>query len=281
MLFGFGLLTFSCTNDLENFSNVTNSGEKEETVVTRGTSNMMKFTYHGKMYETDCIVARDSIISYTNSEFDNIVKKLRASRGNFVTFLHSNGVTELFDNQSDFESNKDRLMTQHKKEKNSSSIQNSQRALFPEDNKPYLAPKDPENNEVEIHMYEDQLYWGDWTLLKRTKRDSDYQQVAKEWNYSGDATSMIVHSIGCGGWLTFYENMGCQGDSFSIIIDIDDRISIPEPYEWGEAHPNNPKFGSLYIMDLRGVHFIGTSGDWNDRIHSIRVERYIGGGGIM
>lgn len=136
-----------------------------------------------------------------------------------------------------------------------------------------------------IHMYEDQYYWGDWTLLTRTKHDKDYVQVAKEWNYGGNPTSMIVHSIGVGGWFTFFERMGCQGKSFSMIVDLDARISLyPTTYsngDWGEVKSHDPKYGALYAIDLREVQIIGISGNWNDRIHSIRVERYIGGGGIM
>ena len=42
---------------------------------------------------------------------------------------------------------------------------------FPDDNKPYLAPYDPINNEVEIYLYEDEYYRGDMFGLRRTPHD--------------------------------------------------------------------------------------------------------------
>lgn len=283
-LIGLGLFTYSCTNDFEGFSSDADNGVQGEAVVTRSVTNVLKFTYHGKVYETERVVTGDSCF-YTNLDFNNVVNNLKTSGNDFVTFLHANGMVELFDNQSDFDLNKERLMEEHNKEKKVIFMQDRGRGLFPEDNKPYLAPADPENNEVEIHMYEDQYYWGDWTLLTRTKHDKDYVQVAKEWNYGGNPTSMIVHSIGVGGWFTFFERMGCQGKSFSMIVDLDARISLyPTTYsngDWGEVKSHDPKYGALYAIDLREVQIVGISGNWNDRIHSIRVERYIGGGGIM
>ena len=42
---------------------------------------------------------------------------------------------------------------------------------FNDDNKPYLAPYDPINNEVEIYLYEDEYYRGDMFGLRRTPHD--------------------------------------------------------------------------------------------------------------
>lgn len=287
LLFGLGIFSFSCNNDLEGFSGA-NTEVQGKSVITRSATDVMKIVYHGKVYETKFIIDGDSCF-YTNSDFNSIVSNLDAEGNDIVTFLHANGTMELFDNQSDFSLNKERLMAEHKEEKRAVFMQSDFRGIFPEDNKPYLSPADPENNEVEIHMYEDEFYWGDWTLLKRTKKDSDYQQVAKEWNYGGEATSMIAHTIGVGAWFTFFERMGCQGKSFAMIVGLDARIDMVSSASYAssgdggniEAVPNQPRYGSLFGLDLRGFHAIGISGDWNDRIHSIRVERYIGGGGVM
>lgn len=77
--------------------------------------------------------------------------------------------------------------------------------------------------------------------------------------------------------------MECQGDSFSMIIDLDDSISLynSSTYASGEQMQltsGDYRFGSLYAIDLREVHIIGVSGTWSDRIHSIRVRRYSSGG---
>lgn len=92
---------------------------------------------------------------------------------------------------------------------------------------------------------------------------------------------MIVHTIGVGGIFTFYDVMECQGKSFTMIIDVDDSISLPFG-NYAIATPNNSyKFGSLFMIDLRDVYWYGIAGNWSDRICCIKVERYIGSGGIM
>ena len=195
-----GFFISSCTNEVNDLV-IGNDGVLYEAVSTRSVSNTLQIIYHGNVFETECVTTMDSCY-YTNLDFNAIVSDLKDRGNGLVTFFHSDGKIELFDNQSDFELNQERLLIEHRKEKKSIFKQVSN-GLFPEDNKPYLAPADPINNEVELHMYEDQNYWGDWTLLKRTKLDDDYSKAEKVWNYGGNATSMIVHTIGIGGVVYF------------------------------------------------------------------------------
>ncbi|WP_026366914.1 hypothetical protein [Bacteroides sp. 14(A)] len=87
-----------------------------------------------------------------------------------MTFYHANGNIEYFDNEEDFSNNKERLYTEHCKEEKISFVL-PREGWFPDDNKPYLAPYDPINNEVEIYLYEDEYYWGDMFGLRRTPHD--------------------------------------------------------------------------------------------------------------
>lgn len=87
-----------------------------------------------------------------------------------MTFYHANGNIEYFDNEEDFSNNKERLYTEHCKEEKISFVL-PREGWFPDDNKPYLAPYDPINNEVEIYLYEDEYYQGDMFGLRRTPHD--------------------------------------------------------------------------------------------------------------
>lgn len=87
-----------------------------------------------------------------------------------MTFYHANGNIEYFDNEEDFSNNKERLYTEHCKEEKISFVL-PREGWFPDDNKPYLAPYDPINNEVEIYLYEDEYYREDMFGLRRTPHD--------------------------------------------------------------------------------------------------------------
>lgn len=82
-----------------------------------------------------------------------------------MTFYHANGNIEYFDNEEDFSNNKERLYTEHCKEEKISFVL-PREGWFPDDNKPYLAPYDPINNEVEIYLYEDEYYRGGYVWIK-------------------------------------------------------------------------------------------------------------------
>lgn len=270
------LVAVSCTNDLEEINVVSNDTTHNYQVTSRSNSNCLKIVYHGMTYESIYTIAEDSIYLYQNPKVENLIAELNTNKPNLMTFFHVDGTIEYFDNEADFELNKDRLMAEHEMEKKALQKLSSKR-WPPVDNKPYLSPADPGNNEVEIHLYEDELYWGDYFALARSKHDSDYIQSQKVWNFGGDITSMIVHTIGVGGIFTFYDVMDCQGKSFTMIIQVNDRISLPfSNYETGA--PKSTSYGSLFMMDLRDVYWSGSSANWSDRICCIKVRRYVSGG---
>lgn len=270
----------SCINGLEEINTPSNSISDIPQESTRSLTDSLEIVYHGESYKTAYMITEGSTYIYQNSKVRNLIDNLNLNQPNLMTFFHKNGIIEFFDNEDDFKLNKKRLVAEHRIEKKSPLIL-SREGWFPNDNKPYLSPADPVNNEVEIHLYEDELYLGGYFALARTRHDSDYSQVDKVWNFGGDITSMIVHTIGVGGIFTFYDVMECQGKSFTMIIEVDDSISLPFS-NYAIATPDNSyKFGSLFMIDLRDVYWYGIAGNWSDRICCIKVERYIGSGGIM
>lgn len=275
----FGLVTVSCTNDLEEINVLSNDAKSEHEVTSRSNSSSLKIVYHGKTYESVYAMERDSTYSYQNPEVVSLIEELNSTKKNLMTFFHVDGTIEYFDNEADFNLNKDRLITEHEIEKKSLP-KLSIKSWPPTDNKPYLSPADPENNEVELHLYEDELYWGDYFALARTIHDSDYVQSQKVWNFGGDITSMIVHTIGVGGIFTFYDVMECQGKSFTMIVEVNDNINLPFSNYTVENPKSSYGVGSLFMIDLRDVYWSGIAGNWSDRICCVKVRRYVGSGGI-
>ncbi|MFK2359795.1 hypothetical protein ACIXNL_16335 [Bacteroides fragilis] len=162
-------------------------------------------------------------------------------------------------------------MSEYEKESLSTSL--SER-WFPTDNVPQLAPIDPENNEVEIYLYEDPYYLGDLFSLQRSRSDSDYNELSKVWNLGGQISSMIVHTIGFGGVFTFYERMGCQSKGITLVLTAGQYINLCS--ELSADAMRGISYGSIAMSDLRSLHWSGIAGNWNNRICCIKVDRYIG-----
>ena len=274
------LTVIACTSNLEDLNGTFESETNIQQFSTRSTLNNLTIVYHGKTYETSYMMADDSTYLLLNSEVDQLVGDLEDTKPNLMTFYHANGNIEYFDNEEDFSNNKERLYTEHCKEEKISFVL-PREGWFPDDNKPYLAPYDPINNEVEIYLYEDEYYRGDMFGLRRTPHDKDYFEVSKFWNFGGGITSMIVHTINKAGLFYFYERMECQGKCFSVFINLDQSINLCSASPTGINPGTDFRFGSIFMLDLKKLYVQGTAGNWSDRICCIKVERFIGGSGIF
>lgn len=130
-----GLVVASCANDLDGFISIPDNATGVQQISTRSSSDNLKIVYHGKVYETLYTIIDDSIYSYQNSEVKDLMDNLSETRPNLRTFIHGNGVIEYFDDENDFNLNKERIMSEYEKESLSTSL--SER-WFPTDNVPRL-----------------------------------------------------------------------------------------------------------------------------------------------
>ena len=266
-----GLVVVSCANDVDGFISIPDAATGVQQISTRGSSDNLKIVYHGKVYETLYTIINDSTYLYQNSEVKDLIDNLNETRPNLRTFIHGDGVIEYFDDENDFNLNKERIMSEYEKELLSTSL--SER-WFPTDNIPQLAPIDPENDEVEIYLYEDPYYLGGLFSLQRSRSDSDYDELSKVWNFGGQISSMIVHTIGFGGIFTFYERMGCQGKGITLVLTTGQYINLCS--ELSADATRGISYGSIAMSDLRNLNWSGIAGNWNNRICCIKVDRYTG-----
>ena len=121
----------SCANDSDGFISIPDNATGVQQISTRSSFDNLRIVYHGKVYETLYTIIDDSIYSYQNSEVKDLMDNLSETRPNLRTFIYGNRVIEYFDDENDFNLNKERIMSEYEKESLSTSL--SER-WFPTDN---------------------------------------------------------------------------------------------------------------------------------------------------
>ena len=110
-----GLVVVSCANDVDGFISIPDDATGVQQISTRGSSDNLKIVYHGKVYETLYTIINDSTYLYQNSEVKDLIDNLNETRPNLRTFIHGDGVIEYFDDENDFNLNKERIMSEYEK----------------------------------------------------------------------------------------------------------------------------------------------------------------------
>lgn len=267
-----GTALTSCDNNL---SEIQAPGNNVEQQINSRSDNMefIKFTYHGKTYESTYTVTEDSICLYQNPEVNKLAQQFDHTPG-LISFYYPNMEVEYFDNDAEFQTALGKIKEKVGKICRNHKSNNFNLMLNDPDIPDFDEPVDVINHNAELWLYDDIALMDrrEDLYLNRNVQQFEWAHLKNKYGMNDKTSSFVALSIG--GWTMFelYEDDNYKSHCMKFMLTSVTDLNISELFS---ATHSGRTVAHALAVDLHDCKVVGTKrSTWNDRITSVRISRF-------